>query len=197
MFITVDLPEPLGPMTATNSPWAMSRSMPRERLELRVAATVDAGDAAQADQGIGGRGVHQPCPAARWSMITCIPGASSGDSTSVIRPSLMPGGDRSRRRLGHRAGPRSGAIRRRGRGGVVPTWPRPRPARAASGCSERARPLRRGCRGPAGVAVDGVKRSALFGTSSTSRRSVADRRPSPSCRGAAPGRRCRPRACVM
>jgi hypothetical protein len=28
MFIAVDLPEPLGPMMATNSPAAMSRSMP-------------------------------------------------------------------------------------------------------------------------------------------------------------------------
>jgi hypothetical protein len=27
MFIAVDLPEPLGPMMATNSPVAMSRSM--------------------------------------------------------------------------------------------------------------------------------------------------------------------------
>ena len=28
MFIAVDLPEPLGPMIATNSPAPMSRSMP-------------------------------------------------------------------------------------------------------------------------------------------------------------------------
>ena len=28
MFIAVDLPEPLGPMIATNSPASMSRSMP-------------------------------------------------------------------------------------------------------------------------------------------------------------------------
>jgi hypothetical protein len=28
MFIAVDLPEPLGPMMATNSPALMSRSMP-------------------------------------------------------------------------------------------------------------------------------------------------------------------------
>ena len=28
MFITVDLPDPLGPMIATNSPASMSRSMP-------------------------------------------------------------------------------------------------------------------------------------------------------------------------
>jgi hypothetical protein len=29
-FITVDLPEPLGPITATNSPASMSRSTPRK-----------------------------------------------------------------------------------------------------------------------------------------------------------------------
>jgi hypothetical protein len=29
MFMQVDLPEPLGPMTATNSPGAIARSMPR------------------------------------------------------------------------------------------------------------------------------------------------------------------------
>jgi hypothetical protein len=29
MFIAVDLPEPLGPMMATNSPSSMSRSTPR------------------------------------------------------------------------------------------------------------------------------------------------------------------------
>jgi hypothetical protein len=32
MFIAVDLPEPLGPMIATNSPAVMSRSMPLKAI---------------------------------------------------------------------------------------------------------------------------------------------------------------------
>ena len=55
MFIAVDLPEPLGPMMATNSPASMSRSMPRNAWKLAVPAAVGLGHAAQADQRLADR----------------------------------------------------------------------------------------------------------------------------------------------
>ena len=50
MFIAVDLPEPDGPMTATNSPRAIVKSMPLSAVDGGVAAAVDLGDVAKRDE---------------------------------------------------------------------------------------------------------------------------------------------------
>ena len=47
MFIAVDLPEPLGPMIATNSPASMSQVDAAQRLQRGLPAAVHLGDAAQ------------------------------------------------------------------------------------------------------------------------------------------------------
>ena len=53
MFIAVDLPEPDGPMIATNSPRVDGEVDAGQRVHRGVARAVDLGDAAQLDQRIG------------------------------------------------------------------------------------------------------------------------------------------------
>ncbi len=48
MFIAVDLPEPLGPMMATNSPASIVEVDAPQRLERRLALAVGLRDAASA-----------------------------------------------------------------------------------------------------------------------------------------------------
>ena len=55
MFMQVDLPEPDGPITATNSPSCTVEIDARERGHLRLAGSVDLGDAAQLDERLIGR----------------------------------------------------------------------------------------------------------------------------------------------
>ena len=50
MFIAVDLPEPLGPMMATNSPRAIGEVDAVQRRDRGVARAVDLGDAAKGDE---------------------------------------------------------------------------------------------------------------------------------------------------
>ena len=50
MFIAVDLPEPDGPMMATNSPSSIVEIDAGERMHGRRAGAVDLGDAAELDQ---------------------------------------------------------------------------------------------------------------------------------------------------
>ncbi len=47
MFIAVDLPEPLGPMTATNAPRSIGEIHALQRRNRGVAAAVDLGDAGE------------------------------------------------------------------------------------------------------------------------------------------------------
>ena len=47
----VDFPEPLGPITATNSPRSISRSIPRSAA-WRLARAIDLGDIVQRDDGL-------------------------------------------------------------------------------------------------------------------------------------------------
>ena len=61
MFIAVDLPEPLGPMMATNSPSRDHQVHATQRLQGHRALAVGLGDADQVDQGAAARA---SCPAA-------------------------------------------------------------------------------------------------------------------------------------
>ena len=50
-FMRVDFPEPLGPMTATNSPRRMVEVHAAQRLERGVSGAVGLGEAVQFDEG--------------------------------------------------------------------------------------------------------------------------------------------------
>ena len=52
MFMAVDLPEPLGPMTATNSPWLDLEVDASERVNLGVSLAVGANHLVEFDQRI-------------------------------------------------------------------------------------------------------------------------------------------------
>ena len=93
MFMIVDLPEPDGPMIATNSPSSTDRSMPRSAWNEAAALAVDLGDAGELEQRASRGGglalrAHGVPPAA--SVITCIPARRSPPVISVRWPSLEP-----------------------------------------------------------------------------------------------------------
>ncbi len=50
MFIAVDLPEPLGPMMATNSPSSTRRSTPASAFTAASPLPIDAGHAGEFDE---------------------------------------------------------------------------------------------------------------------------------------------------
>ena len=96
MFISVDLPEPDGPMMATNSPRIDAKVDARERADLDLAHRVDLGQAVDLDDLIRHyRPPPPPPPPPRTSAhrVDCCPAAAFVSTFDVARPmmTLSPG----------------------------------------------------------------------------------------------------------
>ncbi len=93
MFIAVDLPEPLGPMMATNSPSSTRRltsasartsAAPSPYVRVTPENSIRGGPPA------GMSAIADPYFAVAESTMTCVPAVSGPSTTSVQAPSLAP-----------------------------------------------------------------------------------------------------------
>ena len=107
IFISVDLPEPLGPMTATNSPRLNRQVHAAQRLERSIAPAIGLGQPAQLDQsGVAACGNHDVAGVVAARMMTGMPFVSPSPETSVKRPSVRPVLTGERHRLAIAGAPR-------------------------------------------------------------------------------------------